>query len=518
MQENLGWMYNKPTVERDEYLMGRKVDRAFEQLEGQHQEESILDKPGAKFGHNHGSSTIDSESKIREDPLLAIRMKEEEKKREIFNNPVKMKQLQKMAEERQKSKKNKKGKKHKKHGLSDEEDIDAKLITLLKMKKKLKASLAISSGSDSDNQESRHKTRTDPQLDTERRYKDHSSKRRHRHDSSSESDSSSEHPRKERSAAIVRHRQKRSERRERRDCGSKSEHSHRSVSRERLLEHQTSCKDPTKEDENTKMRHTLVDKHGQKHLLLEDGIREREEYSIRNSKKRQHSHAKDADKRHRHSSDDEVKRKDCSSEEKKKRRHKSSKKEARRKRHSSEGDDRKSQYKEEYPATVNHPTNTEEEVDSSRKIQDMYREQEEEGGDKRVAYGLIVRNAKDKDGSTSKSNSPRLRAKSKTPPKIEEKYIKPKPKRKLTEKELEEKMLEMMDNAKWREEQRRRKVDEYSKDESKEEADHGKHGAKFIAPMVAQAAGKGSVEDRIKRNIYKVQRSSAAHHQHFLKK
>lgn len=39
----------------------------------------------------------------------------------------------------------------------------------------------------------------------------------------------------------------------------------------------------------------------------------------------------------------------------------------------------------------------------------------------------------------------------------------------------------MMDNAKWREEQRKTNVEKYNKEEKKEQDDHGKHGARFIA-------------------------------------
>ncbi|XP_068852787.1 pre-mRNA-splicing factor CWC25 homolog isoform X2 [Aphelocoma coerulescens] len=124
-EEKLEWMYQGPggMVNREEYLLGRPVDKF------------ILDKvedkeagcsggtallPGSIFARSGANSVLDMANKIREDPLFMIRKREEEKKREVLNNPVKMKKikalLQNSLEKKEKrKKKEKKKKKHKKH-------------------------------------------------------------------------------------------------------------------------------------------------------------------------------------------------------------------------------------------------------------------------------------------------------------------------------------------------------------------------------------------------------------------
>ncbi|GAB1296755.1 Pre-mRNA-splicing factor CWC25 homolog [Apodemus speciosus] len=123
-EEKLDWMYQGPggMVNRDEYLLGRPIDKyVFEKMEereaGCSSETGLL--PGSIFAPSGANSLLDMASKIREDPLFIIRKKEEEKKREVLNNPVKMKKikelLQMSLEKKEKKKKKEKRKKHRKH-------------------------------------------------------------------------------------------------------------------------------------------------------------------------------------------------------------------------------------------------------------------------------------------------------------------------------------------------------------------------------------------------------------------
>ncbi|KAJ7313458.1 hypothetical protein JRQ81_004848 [Phrynocephalus forsythii] len=137
--EKLEWMYQGPggMVNRDEYLMGRPVDKyVFEPMEdkeaGCSSETGLL--PGSIFAPTGANSALDMASKIREDPLFMIRKREEEKKREVLNNPVKMKKIKELLQnslEKKKKKKKEKKKKHKKHrhhspSSSEDEHIKAK--------------------------------------------------------------------------------------------------------------------------------------------------------------------------------------------------------------------------------------------------------------------------------------------------------------------------------------------------------------------------------------------------------
>ena len=62
------------------------------------------------------NASNDLAAKIRDDPLFMIKKKENEKKKELLKNPVRMKQLQQMlkADLQKKGKKDKKDKKKKK--------------------------------------------------------------------------------------------------------------------------------------------------------------------------------------------------------------------------------------------------------------------------------------------------------------------------------------------------------------------------------------------------------------------
>ncbi|XP_023269436.1 pre-mRNA-splicing factor CWC25 homolog [Seriola lalandi dorsalis] len=145
--DRLDWMYQGPAgqVSRDEYLLGRPVDKQitdqYEEPEsGPSAETGLL--PGSIFNPTTPASSLDLAAKIREDPLFEIRKREEEKKREVLTNPVKMKRIKEMLRQnldkkdkkkkRKKDKKEKKGdkerrkeKKHKRRSSSSSSDEEA---------------------------------------------------------------------------------------------------------------------------------------------------------------------------------------------------------------------------------------------------------------------------------------------------------------------------------------------------------------------------------------------------------
>ncbi|XP_056136851.1 pre-mRNA-splicing factor CWC25 homolog [Lampris incognitus] len=120
--DRLDWMYQGPggQVSRDEYLMGRSIDKQItdqydEPESGPSAQTGLL--PGSIFNPTTPASSLDLAAKIREDPLFEIRKREEEKKREVLTNPVKMKKIKEMLrqnlEKKDKKKKRKKDKKEK---------------------------------------------------------------------------------------------------------------------------------------------------------------------------------------------------------------------------------------------------------------------------------------------------------------------------------------------------------------------------------------------------------------------
>ncbi|NXP61800.1 CWC25 factor, partial [Chloropsis cyanopogon] len=127
-EEKLEWMYQGPggMVNRDEYLLGRPVDKFILDKVGDRDgagDAGLL--PGSIFARAGASSVLDMATKIREDPLFMIRKREEEKKREVLNNPVKMKKIKALLQnslekkerkrKKERKKKKEKKKKHKKH-------------------------------------------------------------------------------------------------------------------------------------------------------------------------------------------------------------------------------------------------------------------------------------------------------------------------------------------------------------------------------------------------------------------
>ncbi|KAM4750388.1 pre-mRNA-splicing factor CWC25 homolog [Anableps anableps] len=125
--DRLDWMYQGPAgqASRDEYLLGRPIDKQitdqYEEPEsGPSAETGLL--PGSIFNLATPASGLDLAAKIREDPLFQIRKREEEKKREVLTNPVKMKKIKEMLRQNlDKKDKKKKRKKEKKEKRGDKE-------------------------------------------------------------------------------------------------------------------------------------------------------------------------------------------------------------------------------------------------------------------------------------------------------------------------------------------------------------------------------------------------------------
>ncbi|XP_030630357.1 pre-mRNA-splicing factor CWC25 homolog [Chanos chanos] len=120
--DRLDWMYQGPAgqISREEYLLGRPIDKQITQQyeepeSGPSAETGLL--PGSIFSTSTTVNNLDLAAKIREDPLFDIRKREEEKKRSVLTNPVKMKEIKEMLrqnlEEKKKKKKRKKDKKEK---------------------------------------------------------------------------------------------------------------------------------------------------------------------------------------------------------------------------------------------------------------------------------------------------------------------------------------------------------------------------------------------------------------------
>nr|XP_044251162.1 pre-mRNA-splicing factor CWC25 homolog [Drosophila takahashii] len=154
-EAKLEWMYKNSTelINREEYLLGRKIDKSFETLQAEEhrQEQSTV---GLKQSINHvehdcvpfsirtyrnlqSTEQVDMQRKTLEDPLMLIKQREMESRRKLLENPVKLKEIHRILKTEQdlkaakekkakKSKKSKKSKKKKsKRRSSDEDDSES---------------------------------------------------------------------------------------------------------------------------------------------------------------------------------------------------------------------------------------------------------------------------------------------------------------------------------------------------------------------------------------------------------
>uniref|UniRef100_A0A182T5G9 Cir_N domain-containing protein n=1 Tax=Anopheles maculatus TaxID=74869 RepID=A0A182T5G9_9DIPT len=163
--KKLEWMYRGPSqlVNREEYLLGRTIDKTFEDLDAQ--EKASNSTFGVAQPKNHvehecipfsirqhkdvfSNDQVDLARKLMEDPLMLIKQKEMESRQKILQNPVKLKELHRLLKGDQSLKANsdeKKGRKKEKKSKKSKKNQKKK-----KKNKKHSDSSAESGGSDSE--------------------------------------------------------------------------------------------------------------------------------------------------------------------------------------------------------------------------------------------------------------------------------------------------------------------------------------------------------------------------------
>nr|CAI5825886.1 unnamed protein product [Callosobruchus analis] len=139
----LDWMYKgiNGLVNREDYLLGRSVDKTLDQLNNEEKEKKLGIVPPKNHVEHEcippsirdynkivEAEQVDLSAKLQEDPLMAIKKREEEARRKFLQNPVQLKKLQ----EALKAQKHKKKKKHKHADSTDsDDDLDRKLVEKL---------------------------------------------------------------------------------------------------------------------------------------------------------------------------------------------------------------------------------------------------------------------------------------------------------------------------------------------------------------------------------------------------
>jgi len=93
--DRLDWMYQMGTVgpSAEEYLLGKefKNDIAKEEIK------QVESKPGSLFLQTNVNQELEAETRLREDPLLALLKEDKLRKENILKNPVKMEEIRKAA-------------------------------------------------------------------------------------------------------------------------------------------------------------------------------------------------------------------------------------------------------------------------------------------------------------------------------------------------------------------------------------------------------------------------------------
>ncbi|EYC25991.1 hypothetical protein Y032_0011g1499 [Ancylostoma ceylanicum] len=154
--KDIGWMYQgaKALVNREDYLLGKKIDKNFEKYSDAVNEQ----KPEALDALLHTrtvvkpqpsavkTSALENYVVATEDPLVAVKVKEETRRREVLENPLMKLKFQKMLKEMMAEREGKTEKKKKKKKRKD--SVDDEKPKKLKKKKKSRESTEKSSTSE----------------------------------------------------------------------------------------------------------------------------------------------------------------------------------------------------------------------------------------------------------------------------------------------------------------------------------------------------------------------------------
>ncbi|EDV26339.1 uncharacterized protein TRIADDRAFT_54223 [Trichoplax adhaerens] len=113
----LDWMYAAPGVsaDREEYLLGKTLDNKLLNNDAKEEQNNPLTMPSSSS--DVVNNPKDMAAKIREDPIFLMKKQEDSRKKELVQNPIKMKKLRELLHNTM----DKKPKKHKKKKSKDHE-------------------------------------------------------------------------------------------------------------------------------------------------------------------------------------------------------------------------------------------------------------------------------------------------------------------------------------------------------------------------------------------------------------
>lgn len=501
----LEWMYKGPSksINHEDYLLGKAIDKNFErynneQRGGPSQDEESLPDAVRQAKSSMFSEQVDIQRKMHEDPLMAIRQRAVEKAKELYNNPVRLKQIRKMVskseEKSHKKDKKKKKKKSKKSSKKDEEEKELDALLTAKLKNALKDSelfRKLKKKSRRSNSESSSSSSSDSDGSEEEQS---NSKNRKLHSSPSRKEidhckrSTSPQDKKQRHGKFNyddREERKHPNRRDFREHPRK-----RSRSRSRDMDR------PSRKKDNSS---GYIDKtsDGRKRYASQEasGSRKKEAFPGRKESYRDRSSsASDNDGKKRHSQDFRSKKKNISPEKKKGFRDRSS---------SASDNDR--------------------EKITTQKVSKRYHSDSDGADDsddnksrRKMTFGLMMA-----DGSKPVVRQNPVQQEVKAAQSQQQKPIpwQKKERVKLTEEEKERRRNEMLNNAAWRDKEREENVKRYRKEEAQEKKQlHENFDDDFARKQFSRATDQASIEGRIKSKLNTIQRSKMAMDQNFARR
>uniref|UniRef100_A0A182NB82 Cir_N domain-containing protein n=1 Tax=Anopheles dirus TaxID=7168 RepID=A0A182NB82_9DIPT len=549
--KKLEWMYRGPSqlVNREDYLLGRAIDKTFEDLDAQ--EKASSSTFGVAQPKNHvehecipfsirqhkdvlSNDQVDLARKLMEDPLMLIKQKEIESRQKILQNPVKLKELHRLlkgdqslrerraSESKKGKKKDKKSKKSKKshkkkkskgkrHSGSSESGSDSDgsvdLDKLLAEKYK-KVAGEHQEGVNIDRLLTMKYEKLSKELDM--MGSDGTKKKKQRRERSSSKSDSSDADRRKRDD----NRRGRREEIKRDDRERRSKERDRSSNKDRL-------KDAKKGRAEENARDRTRDRKPSNSVRTRSRSRSAERYRNKSPKRTNNRSParREQPTKGRHVRDRSRSR----SVERRTHAKESSKRRSR-----SQSPRRRSPAKSEQnkrPAKTRRTPSSSSSASSSdsdtRQPQRQLDSDEERRARKVRNFGLVTASGEKLDTKAQ----PDVRLYRREEIRAEQSKQKPswsKPterKRPLSEQELEEKRLAMMSNAQWREKERESNVKRYEAEDHREESKQsGDYDKEFLTKQFKRAAASETVESRIRSNRNNIQRSNGAMDRNFVKR
>ncbi|CAJ0933574.1 unnamed protein product, partial [Mesorhabditis belari] len=555
-QKNINWMYEgvKSDVNREDYLLGKRIDKNFEKYS-----DAVIDEKAEGVEHvvsnrvvssganvNHKVSHINTVTMRLDDPLVNLKVKEEMRRREILENPLMKLKMEKaikemMAEKMQKEKKmekaikemmlEKKQKKAKKQKKEHKHERKKEKKEKSKKRQRNESSSEDDSESEKEAKHSRSRRRSERQDDSDDERRSKPSKHSSRHRNKSQESSDAEQITKTKSS-LKSHRSARRDssseednRRKRRRVNSRSPpRKLRESSEERPIKRERRRHDSSSpvRKERSLSRDRSSNKNRQRHGSRSP-VRKERRHDSRSPARKERSVSKERSEirdRRRHDSRSPVRRdRRNSSEErpvKKHRQRHDSESPVRRSRKDSEERSSKQDTRKRRDSSSPDEDDTEEEKESIKK--EVFSESDEDDrpikgpalppqASSSAAYGLIGGKKKDerKDHSPKGQEQKFFRF-----TKAQDFNKRPTTRVKssaMTEEEKEARLRAMQANVDWHYKKRDDNIAAAkTRDMEEEERDKERKPASFIRDMVSKAQNDLSMEDRLKSNKRNLQR------------